>query len=49
MSHVTLHVNGTTHGVDIEPSTPLLMSCAMISACEVRGLVADWASAAPAR
>ena len=24
MSHVTLHVNGTTHGVDIEPSTPLL-------------------------
>ena len=46
MANFTLRVNGkTVHTVDVDPATPLFMSCATISTCTVHGSAAVSASA----
>ena len=49
MSNFTLSVNGKTHTVDVEPSTPLLYILRNDLGLQGPGSVAGWASAEHAR
>jgi len=49
MSAITLTVNGRSHNLDVDPSTPLLYVLATTSSYVDRSSAVGWRSAEPAR